>query len=591
LNLLSAVHGATVPQSIADVHGAKCLDGTAPTYDIVRNCNSDKWVLFFEGGSWCGDAASCAKRVGWVYPKPADEDIISPEPPFPPQWGKAGHFGTADLGGLMSQDPSINPDFHDWNKVFLHYCDGGSFSTGREDPIDVYTKGGTPVQMWFRGRQVFNALVAHLQTSLGMDEATEVILSGGSSGGLAVFYNIDHLASLLPPGVRLTGFPDGGFFIDAKNRYGYYAYQHWFKAMDVQWNTTAGGGTNKACLSAAAVGEEWKCLMAPYIAPYIQTPLYVMNSPFDSFSTSAILWAQCIPAPGITCTSDQTDLLKEFHAQFKADIQESILGDEEQVARNGIYAPCCYVHEQNVNYCSFDNFSPNCAGWSAQESGSMKWGYRTSVNVSEARSFTPQQAFGAWYNGDMEAGNVTDTHEFFDNPTCAYKGKAPVIPGYPNAGTAMSDSLPCPTQAPTPTPTSGLCVNGHLNKNMKYCCEASCESCGGKGCGGRTGACCTSQIQHACVDNAEVACYYPVPSTDPTPAPTPTSQPPITVLCNTERGYYKGGYTTYNLSSEAMCCTKAAGQMWAYRAQNSKCRVYTSWTKKKNGEKWVRTPI
>merc|ERR1712166_70576 len=499
-NLLVIVHGASVPQSIADAHGAKCLDGTAPTYDIVRNCNSDKWVLFFEGGSWCGDRKSCANRVGWIYPKPADEDLVSPDPgalPKPAN-GKAGHFGTADLGGLMSQDAAINPDFHDWNKVFLHYCDGASFSSSRQDPIDVFTRGGASVQMWFRGRQNFNALVAHLQTSLGMEDATEVILSGGSSGGLAVFYNIDHLASLLPAGVRLTGFPDGGFFIDAKNRYGAHAYQKWFKHMDVEWNTTSGGGTNKACLAAADEGEEWKCLMAPYIAPHIQTPLYVMNSPFDSFSTSAVLWAQCIPAPGITCTTEQTELLKEFHAQFKADIQKAIRGNEEQAARNGIYAPCCYVHEQNVNYCSFDNFSPNCAGWSAQESGSKKWGYHTSVEVSDGRSLTPQQAFGAWYKGDdPEAGNVVDTHEFFDNPTCAYNGKAPVIPGYPVAGTAVSDSLPCSTsdtEAPSVAPieldpvASGChkvwnknkCLSsqdGRSNYNGQacmWCCGTSC---------------------------------------------------------------------------------------------------------------------
>eukprot|EP00579_Thalassiosira_antarctica_P018921 CAMPEP_0201967870 /NCGR_PEP_ID=MMETSP0904-20121228/12425_1 /ASSEMBLY_ACC=CAM_ASM_000553 /TAXON_ID=420261 /ORGANISM="Thalassiosira antarctica, Strain CCMP982" /LENGTH=405 /DNA_ID=CAMNT_0048515419 /DNA_START=32 /DNA_END=1246 /DNA_ORIENTATION=+ len=369
--------------------------------------------------------------------------------------------------------------------------------------------------------------------------------------------------------------------------------------MDVQWNTTGGGGTNEACLAAAAPGEDWKCLMAPYLAPYITSPLYVMNSPFDSFSTSAILWAQCIPAPGITCTTVQTQLLKSFHAQFKADIQEAILGDEERAARNGIYSPCCYVHEQNVNYCSYDNFSPNCAGWSAQESGSKKWGYRTSVQVSDGRSLTPQQAFGAWYNGDVVAGNVTDSHEFFDNPTCAYMGKAPVIPGYPVAGTAVSDSLPCPTAAPTtpaPTAPTGPCVNGILNSNKRYCCEASCGTCGGQGCGGRTGTCCTSQIQDACVDDGDEACYYPVATADPTLALTahPTSQEPPThnntSLCYAEVGYYTGNYVVSIQPSEAMCCAAAAGRMWAYRDSWSKCRVYASWTEKKNGQEWVRTP-
>jgi hypothetical protein len=28
--------------------------------------------------------------------------------------------GGAAIGGIMSSDPAINPDFHTWNKVFMH---------------------------------------------------------------------------------------------------------------------------------------------------------------------------------------------------------------------------------------------------------------------------------------------------------------------------------------------------------------------------------------------------------------------------------------------------------------------------------------
>ena len=56
---------------------------------------------------------------------------------------------------------------------------------------------------------------ADICLALANVKATEVILSGGSAGGLAVFYNLDHLVTLLPPNVRVTGFPDAGFFMDA----------------------------------------------------------------------------------------------------------------------------------------------------------------------------------------------------------------------------------------------------------------------------------------------------------------------------------------------------------------------------------------
>jgi hypothetical protein len=60
-----------------------------------------------------------------------------------------------------------------------------------------------------------------------------MILSGGSAGGLAVFYNVDHLATLVAPSVRLTGFPDAGFFLDGANaKTGAHDYATMFQAGD-----------------------------------------------------------------------------------------------------------------------------------------------------------------------------------------------------------------------------------------------------------------------------------------------------------------------------------------------------------------------
>ena len=49
-----------------------------------------------------------------------------------------------------------------------------------------------------------------------------------------------------------------------------------------------------------------------------------------------------------------------------------------------------------------------------------------------------------------------------------------ILPGHPN-------KIPDPT-----------CSNGILNKNV--CCESSCGTCGGIGCGARDGLCCISEI-------------------------------------------------------------------------------------------------
>ena len=134
----------TVTSAIADKHNAKCLQGTLPTFAIRRNSSSDKWVLFLEGGGWCYGAsardtiANCAARAGF-----------SPDARGDPRGDPISVYG-----GTLAADPAVNPGFHTWNAVFLHYCDGSSFGSNRNSPIPVHSKNGTSVLMWNIGPNV-----------------------------------------------------------------------------------------------------------------------------------------------------------------------------------------------------------------------------------------------------------------------------------------------------------------------------------------------------------------------------------------------------------------------------------------------------
>lgn len=48
----------------------------------------------------------------------------------------------------------------------------------------------------------------------GLAEATDVVISGCSAGAIRVFAHLDALAAMLPPSVRVVGFPDSGFYMD-----------------------------------------------------------------------------------------------------------------------------------------------------------------------------------------------------------------------------------------------------------------------------------------------------------------------------------------------------------------------------------------
>jgi hypothetical protein len=408
-----------VPAATAFKFGAKQLNGDAPLYLIRRNNASSKYILFLEGGGWCfGSTASatiadCARRGGFKTGSTSGEPSSPEQPIEPTSASNVGSTSPADYGGLMSMNCTKNPDFCSWNMVFLHYKDGASFGSNRPDPIAVDFKNGTKgAQMWMRGRPSFDAIIQDLGDRFGFTTATEVILSGGSAGGLAVFYNLDHLATLLPATVtKFVGFPDAGFFLDAKNVKGEYFYRSRFIAADPVWNVTASGGTNLACLAAnAAANTQWKCLMAEYIVPHLKTPLFVMNSAYDAYQLPNILQTPCPVSDAVKQCDDTA--AQAYGTMFKQRVRDTVLAASP---KNGAFVDSCWVHEQNVNYCENQGV-PNCVGWSPIEPGSMRWGYTTAVD-----GLTPQDAFGQWYRGTPTA--LVDTERLQTNPTCHFLGK------------------------------------------------------------------------------------------------------------------------------------------------------------------------
>eukprot|EP00756_Hemistasia_phaeocysticola_P023710 Hpha_TRINITY_DN15909_c1_g2::TRINITY_DN15909_c1_g2_i2::g.72658::m.72658/K19882/NOTUM; O-palmitoleoyl-L-serine hydrolase len=390
----------SVSPEIGGRFGAKCLDGSLPTYEIRRNTSSSGWVLFLEGGGWCNGPTpnatidNCAARAGFAPPSGSGN--------------AAGVVGTADYGGIMGADPQTNPGFSSWNAAFIHYCDGSSFGGGRVDPVAVKTKAGAPAQMWLRGRANFEAVVTQLMEEEGMGKGEEVILSGGSAGGLAVFYNVDHLAGMLGAGVKLTGFPDAGFFLDYPNvATGKHDYRQNFIGADPIWNVTASGGTNLKCLQHYK-GEEWKCLLAPYLMPFIETRMFIMNSAFDAYQLPTIAGNKCYPTPQNPCNAS---VAVTFGAVYKAAVAAAVVKPED-----GYYIDGCVVHETNVNYCSTQNAWPNCVGWTADSSGSVKWNYTVTVAGE-----SPQAAFYRYYHGG-ETVRLIDDGAFQQNPRCIYYG-------------------------------------------------------------------------------------------------------------------------------------------------------------------------
>ncbi|PHU05090.1 Pectin acetylesterase 5 [Capsicum chinense] len=175
------------PLTNAQHKSAFCLDGSLPGYHLQKGfgSGSDKWVLHIEGGGWCNSIESCSFRQ---TTKLGSSRFMEHEVQF---------------SGILSSDSSQNPDFFDWNKVKIRYCDGGSFSGHSDSEF----KNGT--KLFFRGQVIWEAVNGEL-LSIGLSNAKKALLSGCSAGGLATLIHCDDFREILPKDANVKCLVDAG---------------------------------------------------------------------------------------------------------------------------------------------------------------------------------------------------------------------------------------------------------------------------------------------------------------------------------------------------------------------------------------------
>ncbi|NBC17312.1 MAG: hypothetical protein GVY18_08380 [Bacteroidetes bacterium] len=172
---------------------AVCNDGTTPVFYHRPGvgAGADRWVIWFKGGGSCWDAATCAERgpsltsgAHWMQERLR---VLRPK----------GNEDSADgkAGGILDPDPAVNPDFHDWNHVYLVYCTSDHWAGTATREI-----GGRTFA--FHGHHVVDAMFDALQDADILDgptlaEATQILLTGSSAGANGLRNNLDRLADQL----------------------------------------------------------------------------------------------------------------------------------------------------------------------------------------------------------------------------------------------------------------------------------------------------------------------------------------------------------------------------------------------------------
>uniref|UniRef100_A0A2N9FFG9 Pectin acetylesterase n=1 Tax=Fagus sylvatica TaxID=28930 RepID=A0A2N9FFG9_FAGSY len=272
--------------------GAVCLDGSPPAYHWDKGVGAgiNNWLVHIEGGGWCNNVTTCLSRT---KTRLGSSKLMDKEIAF---------------SGILSRYQKFNPDFYDWNRIKVRYCDGASF-TGDVEAVNP------------------------------------AILSGCSAGGLTSILHCDRFRALVPMGAKVKCLADAGYFINAKDVSGA---QH-IEAFYSEVVATHGSAKNLApsCTSKIRPGL---CFFPQFMAQQIQTPIFFVNAAYDSWQIKNIL------APGVAdphgtwhsckldikkCSPNQIKTMQDFRLQFLSALTR--LGTSSS---RGLFIDACYAHCQ-----------------------------------------------------------------------------------------------------------------------------------------------------------------------------------------------------------------------------------------------------
>ena len=93
--------------------------------------------------------------------------------------------------------------------------------------------------------------------------AGELIVSGCSAGGLALWLHLDYIADYVGSKMHIVGIPESGFFMDENTNENTFFWTDLFQHISEMQNVTAApSNLNAGCLAAATPQTKWKCFMA-----------------------------------------------------------------------------------------------------------------------------------------------------------------------------------------------------------------------------------------------------------------------------------------------------------------------------------------
>lgn len=208
----------------------------------------------------------------------------------------------------------------------------------------------------YKGLRNLDATLEYAFEHLGLAKATEMVVTGGSAGGLSTFLHVDRIAGQMrqraPDCKRTTAAPVVGYFLDhsqynaSVGAVGYpkMNYSEMMRIVVNDQNATA--ALAPECIKAFPT-EPHLCFMSPHMVKFIESPLFMFNSKFDAWQMSNDLQVPCLEgvkgADHPKCSSAEQAAVMQYGTDFLTDLTPVV----SSAPKNGGFITSCICHGCN----------------------------------------------------------------------------------------------------------------------------------------------------------------------------------------------------------------------------------------------------
>ena len=289
--------------------GARCMDGTPAGYYFSGNTSSHQWIIDLEGGGECASKEACSPKVLTAL-------------------GSSKYFKKEIGFGFIARGPR----FQTFNRVFVPYCSQDLWTGQRR------TATNETFSFFFSGHLILDAILTDLERVGGLNEASDIILTGESAGGIGVWPNLDWLAARYSNAVA-TDAPIAGFYFWADP---YTGPGHTSSALvdfrETAWPSHVALWQSFVDADCAAAIEPWRCVLANNTYPFITSPHFIIEAQSDKVVLGAHDWVPTSQAPH--WSAPVVAYLKEWAHNMSIALSPAMAASSP----NGVFSPACFIH-------------------------------------------------------------------------------------------------------------------------------------------------------------------------------------------------------------------------------------------------------